>query len=797
MRTKLNYVYKIIFSIALISSLSFNAYNSSKYFNKVDIPRNSVDTLKNGLKSYFAYKETVKYLRQLHSLDVTTNYPPVRFGVIDDSKATELARIFQPMPKHSWCVTKKNDIGSTSPCGLLYVRVPKTGSSTISSVTERLIRRHNCVGGSLHDWKERYKGRDKKKSFMMGSIRDPITRAMSRAFFGPISLRGREPSDKNILDALYDTREQYGCMTVGKGGYQLDYLSTNPIEPNSTWIKRDDEKILNLHYIEENVKQIMDSYDFITINERMDESLVALQFLLGLNITDILYMSSKIAGGFRISKQSCVRMQKSFISKNVSEFLSSQEWFEANYGDYLLHTTVNKSLDMTIQSIGQERFHSTLYHFKVLKKLATKQCSTNITLPCSNDGIYHEDNDCYYDDIGCGYQCLNTIVADYKVEQTVFTNTQNFLRTKTMESSGASNNGLITIEEKAKSIAKPFGSNVRLEALIKDEEKKNGTLFPLKRIYQIMVPETESRLIAGIVERIHNNHGVVRRFINKSIKDWKILYQQSQNFKTFFTLSSIRHPESRAINNAFKRISELGRSPSDDNVLKALQDKNHYYGSMSEGQGGYQLNYLTMQYQITINSSWVQHNGTDIFNYHHIQENVQSIFEHYDYIIVSERIEESLVALQLLLGLKISDILYFSTQLEEHQQKYIHKGRKCILQKKAFISDEVANFFKSKAWYEENYGDYLLHTSANKSLDLTIKKIGTETFNKALHEFRMIKKLANEECFEFKPCSDHGMFLEAHHHNCNHQQQGDSLLLYGCSNRCLDEFVSNISIALK
>jgi hypothetical protein len=40
------------------------------------------------------------------------------------------------------------------------------------------------------------------------------------------------------------------------------------------------------------------SYDFIAITERMDESAVELQMLLGLPLADVLYLNAKTSGGY-------------------------------------------------------------------------------------------------------------------------------------------------------------------------------------------------------------------------------------------------------------------------------------------------------------------------------------------------------------------------------------------------------------------------------------------------------------------------------------------------------------------
>jgi hypothetical protein len=53
------------------------------------------------------------------------------------------------------------------------------------------------------------------------------------------------------------------------------------------------------------VQDVILDFDFIAVTERMDESLVALQLMLGLRMGDILATSSKVAGTFSVEKHAC------------------------------------------------------------------------------------------------------------------------------------------------------------------------------------------------------------------------------------------------------------------------------------------------------------------------------------------------------------------------------------------------------------------------------------------------------------------------------------------------------------
>jgi len=327
-----------------------------------------------------------------------------------------LARPFKYQSDYNWCVQQESFNGS-SPTGLLFVKVPKTASSVISGVAERIARKYGKDGKCLvkDEHKDRYlfHGRDKEKSFMCGSIREPTSRALSRVFFNHVSRHHEEPTDDNVIEWLHNNGTQMGSVSKGKGGFQLNYMSMHNITARSAYKEVDGEKVLNLESIEKNAKVIMDDYDYIILNERLDESLVAMAILLDLSLGDILYLPSKVSGGYYHDGKGCVKTAKSFVTPAVSQYLSSKEWHQEIYGDVLLHSVINKSLDLTIEMIGKEHFEKQYNEYTRLKNLAGELCSATAIYPCSADGVHQgkeSRESCYNKDWGCGYPCLDQFV---------------------------------------------------------------------------------------------------------------------------------------------------------------------------------------------------------------------------------------------------------------------------------------------------------------------------------------------------------------------------------------------------
>lgn len=141
--------------------------------------------------------------------------------------------------------------------------------------------------------------------------------------------------------------------------------------------------------IEDVAQNILTDFDFIGITERMDESLVALRFLMRLNATDILFLNSKLSGGYDDGKfnNTCFKIQKPFLSDGVRKFLDSDEWCMMNKGDLFLYESVNEKLDHIIQGIGKGKFGKALYKHTWLLKYVQKLCADEAIYPCSSEGV--------------------------------------------------------------------------------------------------------------------------------------------------------------------------------------------------------------------------------------------------------------------------------------------------------------------------------------------------------------------------------------------------------------------------
>ena len=151
-----------------------------------------------------------------------------------------------------------------------------------------------------------------------------------------------------------------------------------------------------------------------------------MQLLLRLNVRDILYVVTNAGGGYdkvkiKGKKLQCVKIQSTFTTPSMSNYLSSNEFYNNNMGDFLLYEAANKSLDNTIHNvIGIETFTTAYNEFLDLKLLIKDTCGKLDLSPCSQNGTLQLDvssKNCYIDDFGCGYKCLNDLYSKYNQEK--------------------------------------------------------------------------------------------------------------------------------------------------------------------------------------------------------------------------------------------------------------------------------------------------------------------------------------------------------------------------------------------
>jgi Galactose-3-O-sulfotransferase len=300
--------------------------------------------------------------------------------------------------------------------GFLYVKPFKTGSSTTSGVHLRIARNvaqrrrtkeFNITicdsrfdhGPDIHPGYTLFGNRIPNESFLWTILRDPTKRAISQFFHFEVSRAKIEPTDynfKQFLRSIYSNQDYYYRALYTKGIFHRNKV--NPINA---------------------ANHILRTYNFIGITERIDESFVALMMMLNLKMSDILYLSAKSKGGFddgggRTVRYLCTYIWPSFVTPGIKEFLNSSEWRDMVRYDTLLYEAVNRSLDMTIDALGRDKFNDKLRKYQYAQGIANERCYQNAKFPCDLGGTFHHKNetDCIWRDSGCGASCLDNVATE-------------------------------------------------------------------------------------------------------------------------------------------------------------------------------------------------------------------------------------------------------------------------------------------------------------------------------------------------------------------------------------------------
>jgi len=307
------------------------------------------------------------------------------------------------------------------------------------------------------------------------------------------------------------------------------------------------------------------------------------------------------------------------------------------------------------------------------------------------------------------------------------------------------------------------------------------------------VPKGASSTSAGVALRIANRHQCANLQWQHRMASEYMANNKYQRDKSFL-FTTVRDPGVRAISTLFFHV--VSRSPPveaailDSFLVQQLQTSTQdHYGAVSKGQGGFQLRYISLN-TIPEHSAWHQDSPETVLHAEAVVENVRQAIASYDFILVPERMDESLVAMALILDIDVGDVLVTASKVAGSRFHLLRSNRKayeCTPTVKSFVGKKVGEFLASAQWRAMNYGDYLLHEAANQSLDLTIAAVGRERFEVALERFRELRRLEQEQCAASVafPCSNDGKpQIDLAAQNC-YLRDFD----FGCGYPCIDSMI--------
>jgi len=236
-------------------------------------------------------------------------------------------------------------------------------------------------------------------------------------------------------------------------------------------------------------------------------------------------------------------------------------------------------------------------------------------------------------------------------------------------------------------------------------------------IFYIKVPKTSSSTLGQITKRIAGREAGIRQK-NLGIDICKTYDPEIHNKASelniggrdknkSFVFSVIRHPADRVISHHGMKVSHGQADTTEASFIRSMR-KNTYPSNI-------ELRFLATK-EIPDKLT------DDEVNYH-----VQNVIDEYNFIGVYERLYESLVVLSMLIGIEPQDVLFDFLP---------SKNTRCgELKKPDWVTDRLERFLSQGFWYNRENGDFALYDAVNRSLDLTIEKLGREKVQAKLDEY--------------------------------------------------------------
>lgn len=144
---------------------------------------------------------------------------------------------------------------------------------------------------------------------------------------------------------------------------------------------------------------------------------------------------------------------------------------------------------------------------------------------------------------------------------------------------------------------------------------------------------------------------------------------------------------------------------------------------------------------------------------------------------------KSFVALAMLLRIPLSDILYMSAKRSGGYDEH------CFFIEPTVLTPEMTAFLESDEWQETIREDLVLYDTANRSLDLTIDRLGRPQFERVLATYKMALHESDKRCADrtLFPCTEDGYRVPPSKTDCFWTDSG-------CGSTCLDEVAVDLKL---
>lgn len=290
----------------------------------------------------------------------------------------------------------RHHIGSSN---LIFLKIPKTGSSTMSGVARRIASHHGLSGYEDSSWITRepgvwanhanfrhvYRGMQqtlKLPAFVFTNVREPAARCLSNFYHVEVSINGVPDSAESKIKFLNSSQ----CIS-----FQYNYM------------RREQRKM--------SVKDVLASYDFVGVLEQAEESMVVLADILNVSLTDVLFISAKLSDQQSTwttkpgEKQNHTAVPHRPLAQEpaaVREYVTN-EFRKMNPLDYDLYDTVRSRLNQ--QMLTHKFLQERVIVYKDMHREVKERCANT---PDTK-------RDCYWNDNGCGIACIDNYARTFVI----------------------------------------------------------------------------------------------------------------------------------------------------------------------------------------------------------------------------------------------------------------------------------------------------------------------------------------------------------------------------------------------
>ena len=250
-----------------------------------------------------------------------------------------------------------------------------------------------------------------------------------------------------------------------------------------------------------------------------------------------------------------------------------------------------------------------------------------------------------------------------------------------------------------------------------------------------------------------------------------------------FLWTILREPSRRLVSQFFHfQVSRRKIEPTDVNFASYVQE------GPSDMLHDYYYRSLSLRPYPATEATTVDPGGPDNRT---MMDLANHILREYDFIGITERMDESIVVLSFLLNVPLGDVLYLTAKGHGGFDDGGGRGgiRVCTYIWPSFVTPGMQNILEAEQWQRMSHWDQILYQSANRSLDLTIDKLGRNKVAQAVTRFQHALEVARNKCLSHTvfPCSAGGDYTPDSHTDCLWKDSG-------CGSPCLDQVAHELGL---